>query len=128
MNKVILVGRLARDPEVRYTSSQSPLCIASYTLAVDNRKGEADFIKCKAFAKAGEFAEKYFKKGMRVSISGRLQTGSYTNREGVKINTTEIIIEEQEFAQSKKEAQEEVREILEFRGIDDILQEELPFV
>ena len=128
MNKIILVGRLTRDPETRYTTGESQTCIASYTLAVDRkskREGmpEADFIKCTAFGRSGEFADKYFKKGMRVSISGRLQTGSYTNRDGNKVYTTEVIIEEQEFAQSKNEQFEAKGET--FATVE---QAELPFV
>ncbi len=107
MNKVILMGRLTRDPEVRYSQGESPLAIARYTLAVDrrfNRNNEdqnADFIGCVAFGRAGEFAEKYFRKGTKIAISGRIQTGSYTNKDGVKVYTTEVVVEEQEFAESK---------------------------
>ena len=109
MNRVILMGRLTRDPEVRYSQGERSMAIARYTLAVDRRGrrsqegGEqtADFINCVAFDRAGEFAEKYFRQGMRVLISGRLQTGSYTNREGQKVYTTEVIIDDQEFADSK---------------------------
>ncbi len=107
MNKVILMGRLTRDPEVRYSQGENALAIARYTLAVDrrfNRGGEentADFINCVAFGKAGEFAERYFRKGIKLLVSGRIQTGSYTNKDGVKVYTTEVVIEEQEFAESK---------------------------
>lgn len=110
MNKVVLMGRLTRDPEVRYSqggNNQEQLAIARYTLAVNRRyvkQGEeqqADFINCVAFGKAGEFASKYFHKGMKIAVSGRLQTGSYTNKEGQKIYTTDVIIEEQDFAESK---------------------------
>ena len=108
MNKVILMGRLTRDPEVRYSSGERSMAIARYTLAVDRRgrrsegsEQTADFIPCVAFNKSGEFAEKYFRQGMRVLISGRIQTGSYTNKEGQKVYTTEVIIEDQEFADSK---------------------------
>lgn len=107
MNQVVLMGRLTRDPEVRYSSGEKALAIARYTLAVDRRgKGEkaADFIPCVAFDRAAEFAEKYFRQGMRVLVSGRIQTGSYTNREGQKVYTTEVILTEQEFADSKGEA------------------------
>lgn len=107
MNKVVLMGRLTRDPEIRYSTGEKSMAIARYTLAVD-RKGRkdnsgqtADFIQCIAFDKSGEFAEKYFRQGMRVLISGRIQTGSYTNKEGQKVYTTDMIIEEQEFADSK---------------------------
>ena len=108
MNKVVLMGRITRDPDVRYTRGERAMAVANYTLAVDRRgkrsqEGEAnaDFIQCTAFDKAGEFAEKYFRQGMRVLISGRIQTGSYTDRDGRKVYTTQVIIEEQEFADSK---------------------------
>ena len=123
MNKVILVGRLTKEPETRYSNDGN--CISSYTLAVDRKKkGEADFIRCKAFGKAGEFASKWFTKGLRVSVSGRLDTGSYTNKKGEKVYTTEVIVEEQEFAQSKNEATE-VRANLEPFAMAN--QTELPF-
>ena len=106
MNRVILMGRLTRDPEVRYTSGENSMAVARYTLAIDRvmkKQGEqsADFINCVAFSKAAEFAEKYFRQGMRVLVSGRIQTGSYTNKEGQKVYTTEVIIDTQEFADSK---------------------------
>ena len=109
MNRVILMGRLTRDPEVRYSQGERSMAIARYTLAVDRRgrrnqdNGEqsADFINCVAFDRAGEFAEKYFRQGMRVLVSGRLQTGSYVNKEGQKVYTTEVILDDQEFADSK---------------------------
>ena len=106
MNKVILMGRLTRDPEVRYSQGENNLAIARYTLAVDRRfqrnsDQTADFIQCVAFGKAGEFAEKYFKQGTKIAVSGRIQTGSYTNKDGVKVYTTEVVVEEQEFAESK---------------------------
>ena len=108
MNKVVLMGRLTRDPEVRYSQGENSLAIARYTLAVDRRFGRnngdgqtADFIPCVVFGKSAEFAEQYFKQGMRVTICGRIQTGSYTNREGQKVYTTEVVVEEQEFAESK---------------------------
>lgn len=107
MNKAILMGRLTRDPEVRYTQGENQMAIARYTLAVDrrfNRNGDentADFIPCVAFGKAGEFAERYFRKGTKIAVTGRIQTGSYTNKDGVKVYTTEVVVEEQEFAESK---------------------------
>ena len=106
MNKVVLVGRLTRDPEVRYSQGDNATAVARYTLAVDRRfrrDGEptADFIPCVIFGRSAEFAEKYFHQGMRVSISGRIQTGSYTNREGQNVYTTEVVVEDQEFAESK---------------------------
>jgi single-strand DNA-binding protein len=110
MNKVVLVGRLTGNPEVRYSQGDNSTAVARYTVAVErrfksNREGEptADFIRCVVFNKSAEFAEKHFTKGMRVAISGRIQTGSYTNQEGVRIYTTDIIVEEQEFAQSRSE-------------------------
>ena len=107
MNKVILMGRLVRDPDVRYSPDRS-MAIAKYTLAIDRRgrnDGEqtADFINCVAFAKSGEFAEKYFRQGMRVLISGRIQTGSYVNKDGQKVHTTDVVVEDQEFADSKNQ-------------------------
>ncbi|WP_124066272.1 single-stranded DNA-binding protein [Clostridium sp. E02] len=108
MNRVILMGRLTRDPEVRYSQGECAMAIARYTLAIDRRKRKgqdngqtADFINCVAFDKGGEFTEKYFRQGMRVLVSGRIQTGNYTNKDGVKVYTTDIIVEEQEFADSK---------------------------
>lgn len=110
MNKVILVGRLTRDPEVRYTQGENQTAIARYTLAVDRRfkrDGEptADFINCVVFGKSAEFAEKYFRQGLRVAISGRITTGSYTNKDGIKVYTTEVTVEDQEFAESKAESE-----------------------
>ena len=109
MNRVILMGRLTRDPEVRYSQGERSMAIARYTLAVDRRgrRGQdgndqtADFINCVAFDRAGEFAEKYFRQGLKIIVSGRIQTGSYTNRDGQKVYTTEVVVEEQEFAESK---------------------------
>lgn len=107
MNKVILMGRLARDPEVRYSQGENSTAIARYTLAVDRRRrssdqeSSADFISCIAFGKAGEIAEKYLHKGTKIVVTGRIQTGSYTNRDGVKVYTTDVVVEDQEFAESK---------------------------
>ena len=109
MNKVILMGRLTRDPEVRYSQGQNgdQMAIARYTLAVDRRQKRtgdqqtADFINCVAFGRSAEFAEKYLRQGIKIAITGRIQTGSYTNKEGQKVYTTEVVIEEQEFAESK---------------------------
>ena len=103
------MGRLTRDPEVRYSQGENALAIARYTLAVDRRfkrDGEqtADFINCVVFGKSAEFTERYFRQGMRVVVCGRIQTGSYTNRDGVKVYTTEVVVEEQEFAESKATA------------------------
>lgn len=115
MNKVILMGRLTRDPEIKYSQTQEPVAIARYTLAVDRRfkrEGEqtADFISCIAFGKAAEFAERYLHKGTKIVVSGRIQTGSYTNKEGQKVYTTDVVIEEQEFAESKSASQEDREE------------------
>lgn len=109
MNRVILMGRLTRDPEVRYSQGERSMAIARYTLAVDRRgrrsqdgsEQTADFINIVAFDRAGEFAEKYFRQGMRVLVSGRIQTGSYTNKDGQRVYTTDIIVDDQEFADSK---------------------------
>ncbi|MBQ9934310.1 MAG: single-stranded DNA-binding protein [Lachnospiraceae bacterium] len=109
MNKVWLMGRLTRDPEIRWSQGAEPLAIARYTLAVDRRGRRdanggdqtADFIQCVSFGRTAEFAEKYFKQGTKIAISGRIQTGSYTNKDGNKVYTTEVVIEEQEFAESK---------------------------
>lgn len=111
MNKVILMGRLTRDPDIRYSAGENSTAVARYTLAVDRRfkrDGEptADFIGCVAFGRSAEFAEKYFRQGLRIVITGRIQTGSYTNREGVKVYTTDVVVEEQEFAESKNASSE----------------------
>lgn len=110
MNKVILMGRLTRDPDVRYSQGgEAPMAIARYSLAVDRRfkrenEPTADFINCVAFGRQGEFAEKYLKQGTKIAVTGRIQTGSYTNRDGQKVYTTDVIVEEQEFAESKASA------------------------
>ena len=106
MNKVILMGRLTRDPDVRYSQGENATAVARYTLAVDRRfkrdgEASADFISCVAFGRVAEFAEKYFHQGIRIVVSGRIQTGSYTNRDGQKVYTTDVMVEEQEFAESK---------------------------
>ena len=109
MNRVILMGRLTRDPEIRYSQGERQMAIARYTLAVDRRgrrnndngEQQADFIPCVAFDRAAEFAERYFRQGMRVLVSGRIQTGSYTNKDGQRVYTTEVILDDQEFADSK---------------------------
>ena len=107
MNKVILMGRLTRDPDVRYSAGENSTAVARYTLAVDRRRfhrdgdATADFIGCVAFGRQAEFAEKYLRQGTKIAITGRIQTGSYTNREGQKVYTTDVVVEEQEFAESK---------------------------
>lgn len=111
MNKVILMGRLTRDPEVRYSAGEKNTAIARYSLAVERKfknadgKYEADFINCVAMGKLGEFAEKYLKQGMKIAIEGRIQTGSYTNKDGNKVYTTDVMVESQEFAESKSQSQ-----------------------
>ena len=139
MNKVILMGRLTRDPEVRYTSGENSLAIARYTLAVDRKirkDGDttADFIPCVVFGRSAEFVEKYFRKGLKITIAGRIQTGSYTNRDGQKVYTTEVVVEEQEFAESKAASQQNqnnasgsVPSSDGFMNIPDGIDEELPF-
>lgn len=146
MNKVILMGRLTRDPEVRYSQGEQATAIARYTIAVDRRfrrdgDGQtADFIGCVAFGRQGEFAEKYFRKGTKVLITGRIQTGSYTNREGQKVYTTDVVVEEQEFAESKAASNENAGYAPAdnrpspstaagdgFMNIPDGIDEELPF-
>ena len=141
MNKVILMGRLTRDPEVRYSQGAEPMAVARYTLAVDRRgrrdeNGQnAEFISCVAFARNAEFAEKYFRKGTKIAITGRIQTGSYNDREGRKVYTTDVVIEDQEFAESKSsqnggntQAPPEQSDAGDgFMNIPDGIDEELPF-
>lgn len=109
MNQVILMGRLTRDPDVRYSQGSQPIAIARYTLAVDRRsrsdEQNADFISCVAFGRSAEFAEKYLQQGTKILIRGRIQTGSYTNRDGQKVYTTDVVVEEHEFAESKAASQ-----------------------
>ena len=125
MNHVILMGRLTKDPDVRYTQGQEPMCIARYTLAVDrrfsrnNNGNNADFIPCVAFGKSGEFAEKYLKKGTKMAITGRIQTGSYTDKNGNKVYTTEVVVEDQEFAESKNNGSD--RKQTEADGMDGFM-------
>lgn len=106
MNKVILMGRLTKDPEIRYSQGDTPVAVARYSLAVNRRfkkqgEAEADFINCVAFGKSGEFVEKFLRKGQMISIVGRIQTGSYTDKEGRKVYTTDVIVEEHHFAEKK---------------------------
>lgn len=147
MNKVILIGRLTRDPDVRYSQGEKATAIARYTLAVDRRfkrEGEqnADFINCVAFGKNGEFVEKYLRQGTKIAIIGRIQTGSYINRDGQKVYTTDVVVEEHEFAESKKASEESSSYGQEqqspvnspapdsngFMEIPDGIDEELPFI
>ena len=145
MNKVILMGRLTRDPEVRYSAGENALAIARYTLAVDRRfrrdgEASADFIQCVSFGRTAEFAEKYFRQGLKIAVTGRIQTGSYTNRDGQKVYTTDGVVEEQEFAESKAASAEHTGGFAPadrpspsnavsdgFMNIPDGIDEELPF-
>lgn len=143
MNKVILMGRLTRDPEVRYSQGDNSMAIARYSLAVDRRfkrdgdEQTADFINCVAFGKSGEFAEKYLHKGTKISVVGRIQTGSFTNKDGQKVYTTDVVVEEQEFAESKNSgggsgaantsANSNTSTNNDFMNIPDEISEELPF-
>lgn len=138
MNKVILIGRLTRDPEIRYLQNEKNTVVAKYTLAVDRRfkkygENEADFLSCTVFGKGAEFAEKYLFKGTRVAVSGRIETGSYTNKDGAKVYTTDIIVDEQEFAESKPASNSNVvpkdKTSVDnsFVNVPDEVDEELPF-
>ena len=140
MNKVILMGRLTRDAQVRYTEGAEPMAIARFTMAVDRRtqrdqEGQtADFISCVAFGKTGQFFEKYGQKGTKFAVEGRIQTGSYTNREGHKVYTTDVVIETAEFAESKAAAGENQQRPQPapdngdgFMSIPDGIDDELPF-
>lgn len=141
MNNVILSGRLTRDPEVRHSQNgNEEKVVARYTLAVDriySKENQADFINCVEFGKLAEFAEKYFYKGLKLIVRGRIQTGSYTNRDGVKVYTTDIIVESHEFAESKRTSEQNSNAPVSndvpavgsdgFMNIPDGLDEELPF-
>ena len=145
MNKVILMGRLTRDPDVRYSAGENSTAVARYTLAVDRRfrrdgdSATADFIGCVAFGRSAEFAEKYFRQGLKVIVTGRIQTGSYTNKEGQKVYTTDVVVEDQEFAESKASAASSEAAYTPsrsnpaapagdgFMNIPDGIDEELPF-
>lgn len=138
MNKLILMGRLTKDPDVRYSQGEKSTTVAKYTLAVERkfkRDGEpnADFINCIAFGKNGEFAEKYLHKGIKILVEGRIQTGSYTNRDGVKVYTTDVVVESCEFAESKNASQSERPQAVPqtdsdgWMNIPDGIDNELPF-
>lgn len=138
MNKVIMMGRLTRDPEVRYSQGSTNMAIARYSLAVPRKfkqegQPDCDFINCIAFGKLGEFAEKYLKQGIKIAVVGRIQTGSYTNKDGQKVYTTDVVVEEQEFCESK-ESQQNTQERPKpmpdsdgFMNIPDGIDSELPF-
>lgn len=138
MNRVVLMGRLAKDPEVRYSQGSNSTAVARYALAVDRkfkRGGEpnADFINCIAFGKNGEFAEKYLHKGIKIAIEGRIQTGSYTNKDGQKVYATDVVVESHEFCENKNASQSERPQPMPqtdsdgFMSIPDGIDEELPF-
>lgn len=133
MNKVELVGRLTRDPEVRYSTGENATCIARFSLAVNRRfkregEADADFISCVAFGKSAEFLEKYFSKGMAIGISGRIQTGSYTNKDGNKVYTTDVVVEEVEFVEKKGDGAQKASNNEGYMSVPDgSLDEELPF-
>ena len=146
MNKVVLMGRLTRDPEVRYSQGEPATAVARYTLAVERRfqregAQTADFIPCVVFGKSAEFAEKYFRQGLKIAVTGRIQTGSYTNKDGQKIFTTEVWVESQEFAESKAASAQNGNQNASaptrpnvaqndsdgFMNIPDAIEEELPF-
>lgn len=140
MNKVILIGRLVCDPEVRYSQGSKPTAVSKYSLAVPRRfkrdnEPDCDFINCVAFGKLGEFAEKYLRKGIKIAVTGRIQTGSYTNKDGVKVYTTDVIVEEQEFCESKNASQQSdsrpqpmpQTDSDGFMQINDDIADELPF-
>ena len=140
MNKVILMGRLTRDPDVRYTTGDNAMAVARYSLAVDRRfkrQGDeqtADFINCVCFGKSAEFAEKYLHKGTKLVVEGRIQTGSYTNKDGNKVYTTDIVVENQEFAESKASAETnqqtqrpDVNSFNDIPGTGVIEDEDMPF-
>lgn len=135
MNKVILMGRIVRDPEVRYGGANNT-AVAKYTLAIDRKfkkegDPQADFINCIAFGKLGEFAEKYLHKGVKIAVTGRIQTGSYTNKDGQKVYTTDVVIEEQEFCESKAQSNSQPQPAQsnndDFMSIPDGIEDELPF-
>ena len=128
MNQVILMGRLTKDPEIKYTQGDNAMAIAKYNLAVDRmKKGEADFISCIAFGKSAEFAEKYLHKGTKIAVTGRIQTGSYTNKDGQKVYTTDVIVSSQEFAESKGSEPTPKKQDDGFMNIPDNIEDEIPF-
>lgn len=134
MNKVILCGRLTRDPEVRYTQGENTMAVARYTVAVDrpsvkDGQATADFINCVAFGKNGEFADKYLHKGMKIIIDGRIQTGSYTNKDGQKVYTTDVVVEHHEFCESKgSSAPATDAAPNDLVNLPDGLDDEIPFI
>ena len=134
MNKVILVGRLTRDPEVKYGGENNDKAVSRFSLAVDRRfkkdgdDQQADFISCVAFGKTAEFTEKYASKGTKFVVEGRIQTGSYTNKDGQKVYTTDVVVENLEFAESKRESDTSKNTDADgFMNIPEGISEELPF-
>lgn len=133
MNKVILIGRLTADPDVRYAQNDNQTCIARYTLAVDRRfkrddEQNADFIRCVAFGKSGEFAEKYLNKGTKICVVGRIQTGSYKDNDGKTVYTTDVVVEENYFCESKGNAGQQATNNDGFESVpDDYVDENLPW-
>ena len=136
MNKVIEIGRLTKDPEIRYSQGASSTCVARYTLAVDRKfkqEGQptADFINCIAFGKLGEFAEKYLHKGTKIAVTGRIQTGSYKNKDGNTVYTTDVVVEEQEFCESKSQSNSQPQTAQSndnsWMNIPDGIEDSLPF-
>ena len=130
MNKVVLIGRLTKDVETRYTQGENAMAISRYTLAIDRKGKDAgtDFINCVAFGKQGEFAEKYLRKGMKIAVEGRIQTGSY-EKDGKKVYTTDVVVEAHEFCESKGQAEEKPSPSTndEWLNVPDLPDEELPF-
>ena len=136
MNKVIEIGRLTKDPEIRYSQGANATCIARYTLAVDRKfkqegQPNADFINCIAFGKLGEFAEKYLHKGVKIAVVGRIQTGSYKNKDGNTVYTTDVVVEEQEFCESKSQSNSQPQSTPSndnsWLNIPDGVEDSLPF-
>lgn len=131
MNKVILMGRLTKFPEVKYLQNENHTAMARYTLAVDRRYGkekETDFISCVTFGKNAEFAEKYLHKGLKIAVSGRIQTGSYTDSDGNRIYTMNVVVEEHYFAEGRKLPETDEKEKADTDGFMEVLEgEELPF-
>ena len=136
MNRVIMIGRLTKDPEIRYSQGENTTCIARYTLAVDRKfkqegQPNADFINCIAFGKLGEFAEKYLHKGVKIAVTGRIQTGSYKNKDGNTVYTTDVVVEEQEFCESKSQSNSQTQSAQSndnsWLNIPDGVEDSLPF-
>ena len=136
MNKVIEIGRLTKEPEIRYSQGANTICIARYTLAVDRKfkqegQPNADFINCIAFGKLGEFAEKYLHKGTKIAVTGRIQTGSYKNKDGNTVYTTDVVVEEQEFCESKSQSNSQPQSTPSndnsWLNIPDGVEDSLPF-